>query len=327
MDFHSRMQRMVKKIEAQGLTVYAESFALKYLNKMYVFEKNHAQIEVGSWRKINFKALGLYGSAQLLLNPQDAGFSKEFSVYGFREPLNTYAIFNYVAKNKPAVLDIGGNVGYFPLVELAAGAKQVIVVEPVASTYSYLSKTLKRYKQVQLFNLAISDRSGLLTLYVAEQRNVTSSSKQIITNSGRAVLEEITSKADTIESMAEKYPFNMIRMDVEGHEYRILNGKIPDQVTAINIELHVIPPYSKALATKLLEKLYSQNFKATVAIKEMSYGYYPLIKGLGLKTTYKLATTILSKIPSCPNVQTNLSLKELINQVPKKAVIHLLLER
>ena len=98
------------------------SHAVPY--KFFRAKKNKVHFAEPIWRDINFKALNLDASAKLLLNPLDEGFSKEFYLYGFREPLNTFAIFNNVTKSQPIVLDVGGNLGYFPLVELAAGARR-----------------------------------------------------------------------------------------------------------------------------------------------------------------------------------------------------------
>ena len=64
------------------------------------------------------------------------------------------------------VLDIGGNLGYFSIIELQAGAKKVISVEPVPSTFRLLSKTLEGYKEAKPLNIAISDSKESLKLYV-----------------------------------------------------------------------------------------------------------------------------------------------------------------
>jgi FkbM family methyltransferase len=279
------------------------------------------------WRSIDFAALELDGSAQLLLNPMDGGFSRQFRVYGFREPLNTFAIYKVVAKKHPVVLDVGGNIGYFPLVELEAGAEQVVAVEPVASTFSFLSRSLEGKNKAHLLNLAISTHAGLLKLYVSSHYNVTSSSRTLIDSAGQRVLGEINIKAQSLAAMAKQYPISMVRMDVEGHEYQILSQPVPDQIDTLSVELHIIPPYTADMAAGLLRELYSQNFKATVAINEMEYGYYPLIHHFGLTTAYSVATSLLKTLPQRPLMQTNLAVDEVISQMPSAGQIHLLLER
>ena len=217
-----RARRAATTIQDQGLNYYMQNFSYKLLRDYFNLKRGKKRFARPVWREINFKALELEGSAKLLLNPLDEGFSREFSVYGFREPLNTFAIFNAVAKSKPVVLDIGGNLGYFPLVEHEAGAKKVVVLEPVPLTFSYLSKTLKSLEQLETMNVAISDGPDSLTLYSTEERNMTSFSKLMLTVNRHAVSEEIHAKAVTLNCVAEKEPIAMIRMDIEGYEYHIL---------------------------------------------------------------------------------------------------------
>ena len=141
-DKSAKVRRAIATIRSKGLIYYSQNYFKKRLNQRFIAKMQCGTIGDDAWRDINFKALNLNCSARLLLNPLDVGFSREFNAYGFREPLNTFAFFCQVAKKKPVVLDVGGNLGYFALVELQAGAKKVVVVEPVPSTFSFLAKTL-----------------------------------------------------------------------------------------------------------------------------------------------------------------------------------------
>ena len=324
-----RAQRAAKTIQKQGLNYYVQNFSYKLLRNYFNLQRGRVRFIRPVWREINFKALDIEGSARVLLNPLDEGFSKEFYVYGFREPLNTFAIFNSVAKAKPVVLDIGGNLGYFPLVEHEAGAKKVIALEPLPSTFSFLSKTLKSFEQLEARNVAISDGPDFLKLYSTNERNVTSFSKSILTAHGHSVSEEICARAVTLHDVADKNPIAMIRMDIEGYEYRILANPLPDKIKMICMELHVMPPDTpnKVQAIELLQKLNEQSFKVSVAINEMIYGYYPIVQHVGLKTAYKIVTSLNSLSRYCPRVQVNPSLKELSDMIPEKGQIHLILQR
>jgi len=116
-------------------------------------------------------------------------------------------------------------------------------------------------------------------------------------------------------------------MDVEGHEYQILNVDIPDRIETICIELDIIPPYTKKRAVKLLRNLYVQGFEATTFINEMNYGHYPILQLFGLRTAYKLITTGSGKAPWVPYVKSNLNLTDLCELIPVKGVRHLILQR
>ena len=324
-----RTRRAALTIRKKGVNYYAQNYGYKMLRDYFNYQRGRVRIVKPLWREINFKALELKGSAKLLLNPADMGFSREFSIYGFREPLNTYAIFNKIARTKPAVLDIGGNLGYFPLLEREAGAKKIVVLEPVPQTFSFLSKTLSDQEEFEYMNMAISDGEDYLSLFSTDQRNMTSFSKSILATHGHVVSEEILAKAISLEDAAVKYPISMIRMDIEGYEYRVLGKKLPDQIKMICMEFHVIPPGTptKPQAIEFLQKLKEQGFEVTVAINEMIYGYYPIIQHAGLKTAYKLVTRFNSLSRYCPRVEVNPSLNELSNLIPEKGQVHLILER
>ncbi len=324
-----KARRAARTIQTQGLNYYIQNFSYKLLRNYFNLQRAKVHFTKPVWREINFKALGIEASARLLLNPLDTGFSKEFAVYGFREPLNTFAVFNSVAKAKPVVLDIGGNLGYFPLVEHEAGAQKVIVLEPVPSTFSFLSKTLKGHEQMEFMNVAISDGPDFLNLFSTSERNVTSFSKSVLTAHGHKVSEEIRAKAITLGEVAKKYPVGMIRMDIEGYEYHILANSLPDKIKTICMELHVMPPDTpnKAQAIEWLQKLNEQGFRVSVAINEMIYGYYPVIQHAGLKTAYALVTSLNALSRYCPRVQVNPSLKELIDMIPESGQIHLIMQR
>ena len=324
-----RARRAAKTIQKQGLNFYVQNFSYKLLRNYFNLQRGKVRFTRPVWREVNFKALEIEGSARVLLNPLDEGFSKEFYVYGFREPLNTFAIFNSVAKAKPVVLDIGGNLGYFPLVEHEAGAEKVIALEPLPSTFSFLSKTLKGFEQLETMNVAISDGPDFLKLYSTNERNVTSFSKSILTAHGHSVSEEISARAVTLYDLADKNPIEMIRMDIEGYEYHILANPLPDKIKTVCMELHVMPPDTpnKIQAIELLKKLNEQSFRVSVAINEMIYGYYPIVQHVGLKTAYKIVTSLNSLSRYCPRVQVNPSLKELSDMIPEKGQIHLILQR
>jgi FkbM family methyltransferase len=323
----AKVRRAINTIRSKGLTYYGQNYLKKRLNNRFLIKQQCNRISKDTWREINFKALNLHGSAKLLLNPFDLGFSREFNVYGFREPLNTFAFFGQVAKRKPVVLDVGGNLGYFAMVELQAGAKKVIAVEPVSSTFKLLTKTLENYKQAEVLNFAISDNEEPLKLYVATKNNVTSSFKQLVVETGHKLAQEIMVKSKTLQDMTEQYPINMVRMDVEGHEYRILSEPVPDQIDSLCIELHVLPPFNKLQAVKLFQFLSCQNFNAYVAINEMNYEYYEIIQKIGLKNAYKVATTFGSKSIVRPCIRVNPSFDDVMKMIPEKGQIHLLLER
>lgn len=316
-------------IRSKGIGPFQKSIYIP-TEIIFNFKRNTLQIGQDAWRVFNFKALNIncHANAKLLLNPFDSGFSKDFGVYGFREPLNSHAMFKKITEKKPVVLDVGSNLGYFALLEIVAGARKVISIEPVPITFSFLSKTLSPYNNVELFNLAMSDEIKDLRLFVGEQKNVTSADSEMLNRFGQKITDEIIVKTLDLTKAAKDFPFTMIRMDVEGHEYKIFNNRnVPEQLTCICIELHVLHPYNKSHAIRFLTNLANQGFHASTVINEMNNSDYPLIQALGLKEAYNLASVIRRNTKKCPKIQYNLELYSLIKELPDQGQIHLILER
>lgn len=320
-------RKVVKTYKSDGFTCFAKRSAYTIIKRGVYFRTRRLGLNGQVSKKIDLSSLGLECSGELILNPHDGGFSKEFFLYGFREPLNTMILYKTVERKKPIVLDIGSNIGYFPIIELEAGAKHVIAVEPLQSTYMYLTENLSGYKNVTTLNMAVSDKEENLKLYIPNAHNNTSTSLSIIVKAGLKVVKEITVKAVPVSKIAEQYPIEMLRMDVEGHEYKILSNKIPDTVKTISVELHIIPPYRRTDAAKLLNHLDEQGFQATYVINDMKYGFYPFIKLLGLKRTYSYGNHLIEGNLEGPNIRKNIELKQLANELQEKCLIHLNLER
>jgi FkbM family methyltransferase len=321
-------KELIKENGADGVLSFAQRFSLQLMEEYYNLKKGAVSVTDQVWRKINFEALNLHCDyeAKLLLNPADEGFSKEFYLYGFREPLNTFAIFNLIRRKKPFVLDIGSNIGYFPLVELQSGAKHVVAIEPVPLTFSFLAKTLKNYEDATPFNIAMSDKEKMLKLYVAKKFNVTSSQADLLKNSGHEVFKEIMVHALPLSNLAEKFPIELIRLDLEGHEYFLLGGDIPDRINTICMELHFIPPFGRSHVRRLFKNFEKHGFKLSLVIDEMPRGFYPLVNNLGLEATYKLINNFKRKNLTGISYQQNVTFVELADSV-KRGIIHLILEK
>ena len=328
----SLAKEMIKENGSDGAIAFAQRFSLLLFEEYYNLRKGTVSLDQEVWREINFNALNLGSfsmpdsSYKILLNPVDEGFSREFCMYGFREPLNTFAIFNTIKKKKPFVLDIGSNLGYFSLIELAASAKHVIAVEPVPLTFSFLTRTLKKYHNVTALNIAMSDKEEMLKLYVAKKFNVTSSQAGVLKDGGHEIFKEIFVQALPLSSICEKYPVEMIRLDLEGHEYRLLSGEIPQSVRTICMELHVIPPFGREDVKILCQNLQKNGFKISWVIDEMPRGFYPFINAFGLEATYKLINNIKKKNLSGISYEKDVDFDCFANTV-NRGIIHLILEK
>jgi len=90
--------------------------------------------------RLNLKKIGIPEKITFHYIPNDEGLSKQFGLYGFREPLNWKNYYEFVDKDD-VVLDIGANIGLFSI--LSKKAKKIICVEPIKECIPVLEKNLQ----------------------------------------------------------------------------------------------------------------------------------------------------------------------------------------
>jgi FkbM family methyltransferase len=227
---------------------------------------------------LNLSPLSL-GRYLINVNSKDRGLSFVLNKIGFREPLNSFFLSRLIRENKPYVVDVGGNVGYFPLIELLSGAEFVEVYEPVTETYNILSKNLQRFPNVMLHNLAIDVEKGVGTIQVFDHYNQASMlqdfSVQIET--GVKPSYEQTVHTRTLKQVAVSKENVLLRMDIEGYEEKVLTH-IPDNINFLSFELHTLMLGAER-AYALIEHLQDQGFRISLMLRELDtiYGLTLLI--------------------------------------------------
>jgi FkbM family methyltransferase len=147
------------------------------------------------------------------------------------------------------VLDIGANFGYVSKNALISWPKtKVICFEPVASTFQILADNLRGYSdRVILFNKALSDKNGTGQINITTQHGANSIEKQSAFhkyfNPHVNEVKKETIELIRLDDIAEKFPTNLIdvlKIDVEGHELKVLQGGsnfISTKVDTIIIEI------------------------------------------------------------------------------------------
>lgn len=213
------------------------------------------------------------------LNPKDEGLSVDLMDFKIREPLNISLLHKFLNDNRrefDAIVDVGSNVGYFPFLELAFGAKKIVAIEPVPESFEFLKKNTSRFNNVQLLNCALTDRKQTVYMVVTPKRN---QSRCVESSVGNA----IKVCGVTLEDVVESFNLNdcklMVRMDVEGYEETILR-KLPSEVVGLAFELHAnFLGYERSL--EVLNRLIGEGFH----IDMLTWGssmLYVLIEKFGL---------------------------------------------
>jgi FkbM family methyltransferase len=165
----------------------------------------------------NRKVIKIVQNSKMLLDLHDKGISRDLYQFGIRKRTSTEMMKKILNQNK-VVVDIGANIGYYALIEASMGAK-VYAIEPVPDNYDVLNKNieLNKYENVKTYNLAIGDETGKKTMYLSEKTNLHS----MINKKGESIQVNI----ETLDAfLSDKELPDIIRMDVEGYEYEILQG-------------------------------------------------------------------------------------------------------
>ena len=121
------------------------------------------------------------------------------------------------------IVDVGAFLGYFALLGANAASRgRAYAFEPDPRDFPWLSHNIEANglgDRVQALPTAVSDRSGWVTLYLA-QEDQTQSSVYPLTNHGRSVQVE----AVTLDAFLGDTLPDIVKIDVEGAELQALDG-------------------------------------------------------------------------------------------------------
>ena len=210
----------------------------------------------------------IVGSRMYLDMRRDKGVSRELAFEGIREPLVTKALLNGL-KPGATVVGIGSNVGYYALMEarLVGPEGWVYCIEPVPWTREVLKRNivLNNYTNIEIFPFAIGEKTGKSPIYLPPKWNHASLLPPNASASGVSSLEvDVITLDDFIKG--KKWP-DLIRMDVEGYEYEIIQGMKgmleSGRPLSLLIELHQAP-----VTKALVQNLKQHDFRTKMVIHD-----------------------------------------------------------
>lgn len=158
-----------------------------------------------------------------------ASTAREDGWWGFETPLP--AVFLKCAQQWPGlILDIGANTGFYSLLGLAAHPDtHSIAFEPDPAVLTILrgNQSLNGFEdRLRIENLALSDSSGVMTLYVPHKgHGLVESSSSLQKSFKDEHSAEVSVQVSTLdEFLSGDASVQLVKIDVEGHEFSAVKG-------------------------------------------------------------------------------------------------------
>ena len=158
----------------------------------------------------------------------DLLYKKAFPVYNFIYPIfknrqdkDEIALLKRSIRKNDTVLDIGANIGFYTklLSELVGENGKVYAFEPDTTNFNYLQRNAGHLKNVELHYKAVSDHSGMVTLYKSTLLNV---DHKTYASDGFSEKYEIPCVA--IDDLLPNAKIDFIKIDIQGYEYFAFKG-------------------------------------------------------------------------------------------------------
>jgi FkbM family methyltransferase len=204
--------------------------------------------------------------------------ARYFGAYSIEE----LALYADIIKCVPLphnVIDIGANVGNHSLFFALTGAS-VLAFEPNPDAYELLEQKIRANPgvRIQPFQKALSDRSAFLELCLPDNKNLGRSSFNKKVGSNTISVE--VSRADDLEEIQSCSHISYIKIDVEGHELRVLSG-LRDTLSSQRPPVFVECNQLDRLET--LSNLFPEGYSFYLFDINRAFAYFLNIPGYGLK--------------------------------------------
>ncbi|MCP6726799.1 MAG: FkbM family methyltransferase [Patescibacteria group bacterium] len=158
----------------------------------------------------------------MILDLQTKGVSGILFVCGTREILDTWVMQQEIEDNMH-VLDIGGNIGYYVLLEASLLGEQgkVYVFEPDPRNIEILNKNIELNNislKVGVYPYAAAKENGVQTFHLGKSSNLSTFVER------KGILDSIEVKCKKLDDFEHIQKVGYIRMDIEGYESMVIDG-------------------------------------------------------------------------------------------------------
>lgn len=139
---------------------------------------------------------------------------------GISHEIGNEALFSFVLKPGSVYVDVGANIGYYTkkMAEVVGPTGTIHAFEPLPSAWNLLKANVAHIPQCQLHNKAVAETPGELPFY-AHPNGDTSS---LVPSSGSTkIVVPVTTLDQELSALTQ---LDLLKIDVEGAEYRVLQG-------------------------------------------------------------------------------------------------------
>ena len=253
-------------LNRRGITVLLSSI---FYHLKYLFYKNILLSKYLKKKIYNF---------EMFLNLNDKGLSRTLILFGERE-LDHKIILEKVLKKNMSIMDIGSNIGYYVLLQrnIIGSDAKIIAIEPIPQNIEFLKKNLELNNDLKtkVIQGAVSNKNDYSYIYSSTFFNLgtfhpSGKSKEFIEN-------KLKVKTFSLSNLCLKHGIpDLIRMDVEGHEVKILENLVSIKnlkiFPMICFETHLTKYSKKNSINKILEKLFKIGYYVKFASSSSKRG-------------------------------------------------------
>jgi FkbM family methyltransferase len=169
-------------------------------------------------------------------------------------------------------LDLGGNVGGFTKVAIDGGAKAVYTVECDIRNYEKMVESFKDESKANIIHAAVSDSTAQTIRIFKGNSQQAHCSVSIMKRSKFADYDEVDNVH--ISTLLKKYQPDIIKIDIEGAEYQIIEFVEAYQPEALFVELHMgkVKQYAQPTLERLSAIYPKQHIKELIVFQSIA-GY------------------------------------------------------